>query len=460
MAERGAEVTPDLTFLRRRLVSGGAWAIGGRVAGALIVLGSNALLARILSPQDLGAYFLAMSVVTLGALLGSLGLNGVVVRFVAESMGLNRPARTRRVVGMVSCLGALGAIGVGLVYLLLGNVLARGIFQDPALGAVTGLVAGWIVAMSLQGLLAETFRGFQDIRLATLFGNFGGLVSAGLLLTTLTLLWSLGGQVSLAAVVLLAAGSSCAATLLGGWILRRKVANLPGSSEKSRVAVGEVWRVAWPILVINVTLFVLAQADLWIVGAFLPQEEVAVYGAAVKLVLLVATPLVVVNAVAPPLIAEMYAQGKRRELERILRAVATLAGAPAFLVFAAYILLGGPLLGLVFGDYYREGAFVLALLALGQLASVFTGACVFTLIMTGHQLMTMTITAACGVLVVLAGMLLVREYGIAGVAAATAAGQALQNILALLGARFATGMWTHVGLDNLTRLLRAARTGG
>jgi O-antigen/teichoic acid export membrane protein len=40
-------------------------------------------------------------------------------------------------------------------------------------------------------------------------------------------------------------------------------------------------------------------------GAFRPHTEVAVYGAASRLVILVAMPLVIVNSVVPPLIAGM-----------------------------------------------------------------------------------------------------------------------------------------------------------
>jgi O-antigen/teichoic acid export membrane protein len=63
--------------------------------------------------------------------------------------------------------------------------------------------------------------------------------------------------------------------------------------------------VSWPMWVTNITLFVGTQTDIWIVGAFRSQEEVAIYGAAVKLVLMVALPLQIVSTVVPPLITEM-----------------------------------------------------------------------------------------------------------------------------------------------------------
>src|SRR5918998_3851753 len=158
-------------LLKRRLLSGSAWAFGGKILVALAGLISSALLARLLTPQALGAYFLAYSILNVGTSLGQLGLTGTVVRLVAEGMGLNLFGRVRRVISVVLGVGTLGALGVGLAYLLLGDELAKAVFNAPALGAITGLVAGWIMVVKLQGLLAETFRGFHDIRLATILGG-------------------------------------------------------------------------------------------------------------------------------------------------------------------------------------------------------------------------------------------------------------------------------------------------
>jgi O-antigen/teichoic acid export membrane protein len=158
------------------LLSGGAWAFVGKVFTALAQLAATALLARLLSPQDLGAYFLAFSVVTVGSMMGTVGMGQAGVRFVAQSVGLKQYARTRRVVGMTVAVGALGSLGVGFAYLLFGPALGSDLFRAPALVATTGLVAGWVTVTSLQYLLAETFRGLRDIRLTFVFG---GSVSGG-----------------------------------------------------------------------------------------------------------------------------------------------------------------------------------------------------------------------------------------------------------------------------------------
>jgi O-antigen/teichoic acid export membrane protein len=436
-------------------MSGGAWSSGGRVVTAFTALATNAILARLLSPQDLGVYFLAFSLVQVSALLGSLGLEQAVVRFVAESVGLNQFERARRSLVGALVLGALGALGVGAVYLFLGRTIADILFHAPGLVAATWLVAGWIVVMTLQALLAGGFRSFHDHRSSTIFG---GLTTGGLLTAFLGMLWLLDNQSSLTVTLLLAVGSSFANVLLAGWLLRRKVASLPTSgAESPPVRIGTILRVALPLSVTSLTVFGLAQADLLIIAAFRPPEEVAIYGAAVRAVFMVAMPLIAITAVAPPLIAELYSQGRKRELERTLRAAATLAGIPAILVLASFLFFGGPILALVFGDYYRQGATILMLLSLAQLVNVWSGLNITILAYTGHQTIMMLITVASSLLIIVAGLGAVGPYGATGVAVTAAVGISVYNVVLWLVARRKTGLWTHVGFGGFFEAIRATR---
>ncbi len=452
-----------LATLRRRLLSGSAWALGGKVATTLSGLATMALLARLLSPQDLGAYFLAMSVVITGATVGSLGINHVAVRFVAESMGSNQYLRARHVVGKIVRIGVLGALAAAAIYLALGNLLGNGVFHVPALASATGLIALWIAAVALQGVMADILRGFQDIRLATIFsgpttGIGNGPASGILLAVCVFVLWLVGGRTSLATVVLLAAASVGLCVLLASWFVADKVVSLPQQGDKDAIETRQLLHVAWPLLLTSLALFIQTQTDIWIVGAFLPPQEVAIYGAAARIVYFVAVPLAIVNSVVTPFISQLYTQGKKNELEAALRYIATLASVPGFLVASGFLLFGGPVLTLVFGDFYRQAATVLAVLSIGLLVSVWAGSGEVTLIMTGHQTSAMVIAIISATITAAAGLIAVGPYGLTGVAVASSGGWAMQNIFMWLAAKYKTGMWTHVGYIDLMRSLRTEGT--
>ena len=455
--------------LKRRLLSGGAWAFGGRILVALAGLISSALLARLLTPQALGTYFLAYSILNVGTSLGQLGLTETVVRLVAEGMGLNLFGRVRRVIGVVLGVGTLGALGVGLAYLLFGNDLAQAVFNAPALAAITGLVAGWITVGTLQGLLGETFRGFHDVRLATILGGqttggqTTGSATLALLTASLFLLWLVNGQGTLATVLLLAICSGAVNTLVAGWLLNRRVAKLPpqtpeeGRKVDPKKVLREVLSISLPLLIVTLFMMVRSYGDIWVLGAFLPQRELALYGAAKRLVTVVTMPMAIVAAVTPPLIAEMYSQGRREDLERTLRSTATLTGIPAWVASMGCIFFAGPILGLVYGNYYREGAIVLALLSIGLFASVCAGSCGIVLAYTGHQKTLMVITIASSAATLIAMIATVQPYGIIGVAISVAASQVLQNGIVLLVVKHKTGMWTHIGFRGISQPWRITR---
>lgn len=438
--------------LKGHLLSGGAWALGGLVITAVTGLVVNVLLARLLNPEELGAYFIIVSLISVATLLAQLGMNYTVVRLVAESLGKGQLRLARIAVLSVLRYGALGAFVVaGILNLGLGQWLAHRIFNSTLIGEMVGLAAVWVVVATFQNLMAESFRGFHDIRLASIFGgsvSFGGPFTIAISTIILALLWVIKGHSNLAQVLISFIVAGFISALIAGLWLGGKLRFMEGDGN---LQTREIWAMAWPLLITNLTLFVITQADIWVLGSFRSQEEVAIYGAAFRLAMLVSMPLIIVNAVMPPLIADMYAQGKRAELERTLRMTATLSGIPALMVVLIFAAFGSPILELVYGGYYREGAVVLALISIGQLVNVWAGSCGFTLIMTGNQVTTMGITVVCGFLTIAGALWLVKDYGAFGVASVAATTMILQNFLMLLFAKKKTGMWTHARLSFLNK---------
>lgn len=442
--------------LRRRLLSGSAWALGGKIGAAMIGLVTNGVLTRLLTKQEFGVYLLAFSIISLGAVIGSLGLPKTVLRFVAESMTLGQPGRARRAIYTALGLGVVGTLGISLAYLfIVGDLVSRYLFESSALVAVIGLTAGWMAISTMQEIMAETFRGFHDIRMATLFGGLAtggksaGLIMRVMLLACLALLaLTSGWDADLRTVMLASIGSGAASALLAAVFLHKRITSLGTQGADDPISTKDTLRDAFPIVLISLTSFVLlSAADLWILGVFRSQEEVGLYGAASRLVTLIAMPLLITNLVLPPIIAEMYAQGRTVALERTLRSFSTLSGVPSLLVLTVFMLLGGPILGVVYGPGYQSAAMVLVLLSAGKLAAVWAGSCGAVLQFTGHQGSMLRVNLLTSPLFIIGALLLVRDYGPIGVAGMTAAITVLQNAALVLVAKRKTGMWTHVSLS-------------
>ena len=451
------------SVLRRRLLSGSTWALGGKIGAAVIGLVTTSLLTRLLTTTEVAVYLLAFTIISVGAVIGSLGLPKTVLRFVAESMTLGQPGRARRAIYTALGLGVLGALCIGLAYLfIVGDFVSRHFFHSSALVAVIGLTAGWMAISALQEILAEAFRGFHDIRMATLFGGLAtggksaGLIMRVMLLACLAVVWATSGQTDLRTVMLASVGSGAASSLLAALFLHKRISSLDTQGMENPVSAKEELRDAFPMLLISLTSFILlSAADLWILNYFGSKDEVAVYGVASRLVAFISMPLLLTNLVLPPIIAEMYAQGRTSQLERTLRSFSTLSGVPSLSVLIVFMLLGGPLLGLVYGARMfppgslaiQQGATVLVLLSAGKLAAVWAGSCGAVLQFTGHQGSMLRINLLTSPLFIVGALLVVRDYGPIGVAGMTAAITVVQNAALVLVARRKTGMWTHVSLS-------------
>jgi O-antigen/teichoic acid export membrane protein len=199
------------------------------------------------------------------------------------------------------------------------------------------------------------------------------------------------------------------------------------------------------MFVTSAMLIVISQADLWIVAKFLPTEQVAIYGAAVRLVQLVMVPMLVVNAVLPPFVASLYREGRLAELEGVVRLAAAAGFLPALCIWLVFSLAGVPILELLYGPHYRAGATTLALVSAGQVLNGLAGGSAVVLMMTGHQFSLMCISIVCSALLVAGSLALVETYGMVGIATATGVSVALHGLLCLLWVKQKTGIWTCFG---------------
>ena len=150
-------MNPPRRSLHRRLVSGGAWVIACQISIAIIGLLTNMLLARLMSPGEMGSYFLLVNLVTIASALGLLGQGTVVVRLLSESIALAEPGRARQALSLVLRVGFLSALAVGLLVGTVGRPLIDNIITSPRIELLVALAGFWIFVRSVQRLLGESF---------------------------------------------------------------------------------------------------------------------------------------------------------------------------------------------------------------------------------------------------------------------------------------------------------------
>lgn len=429
---------------------GGIWVLVGRVYSSMLALALVAILTRNLSQSDMGVYFLSLSLANFLALLAQAGLPDTLLRFISEAFGKKQEDRVRYTVVQGLLIAAIISLVVASIfYFGVGKWLAITLFRSKALAQVVGWIAIWMILLTIQKLFSEIFRAFQDIPGAVLFGG-GVTVTLSVIFLTLGWLWNAIHTLSAVFPLILTAGSINAFVSIL-W-LQKRMNILPSKKAVHPKIYGKLIRHSIPLLINTLTLFVMMQADIWILKIYYPNSEVAIYGAAARLMLLTALPLAMLNALVPPIIARMNVQGRKVELEKILRQTNTWVAVPALMILAMFMIGGGALMKLLFGDGYQQGGTILILLSIGNAVNVLSGSCGYVLVMTGHRKAMMFISIISASVSVFGALLLVRNFGKEGVAFAVMTANIVQQILMLLTAKSLSGIWTHFSIREFVKI--------
>ena len=112
-------------------------------------------------------------------------------------------------------------------------------------------------------------------------------------------------------------------------------------------------------------LILLTHAEIWIMGYLRAPEEVAAFALVARLALLVSFPLIIMNSLLPPLIAELYAKEDFMKMEHMLRISAGLTTLCSAVIFLALLMFGDWLPRFLFGDYYAGNWNIMMVLAVG-----------------------------------------------------------------------------------------------
>jgi O-antigen/teichoic acid export membrane protein len=410
--------------LAEKLLRGGIWVLLGKIIIGLSSLLISAILARLLTPEELATYFLVFSLITFITFLVHLGLPHSIIRFIAEPIAKGQPARAKSAI-LKSLLLVCMAYTIAVLFLLGGgwSWISSQMTNPTYVSSIMLIGIFWILPLTLQNLLAEIFRGFNSVVLATVFG---GLITSILSLLAFGTLFWLSGHSSLNQIIQFSALAASGSVIVAATFLTRRIQTL--ESRGQSIGFGEILTVSMPLWASSLFLFVISQADIWILAQFRPQEEVAIYGAAARLAMLTSMPLLVVNSIVPPIMARLYAQGMHSRLEVILRSMATFTGVPLGLTVLVILPFGSIILSMIFGSYYSVGWMAFSLLCAGHIVNVLMGSSGYLLVQAGRQKLLLTITLINGIISILISIFAVRVAGYNGLAAATMIGIILQSL--------------------------------
>ncbi|MFW2439355.1 MAG: oligosaccharide flippase family protein [Arenicellales bacterium] len=435
----------------QRLLQGGLIAVIGKSAVAIGVVLVNALVARLLTPEETGLFMLALSIVTVAAVIADFGFGKTLLRTIPDAIANGDNVRALSHIRHVFIAGSLTILATAVILVSpFGVWMAGKLSHGTLLGELMPLVALWLIVTVVISLLAEICRGFHHIAAAIFFGGaLTGLGNILIVLFPLCIAWYLSVEISLKQVISL---FIVAGIILGVLATLKLLKRLKGQDGTADSSIKRLFAMAWPFWVSSLALILLTHAEIWVLGYMRPPDEVAAFALVGRLALLVSFPLIIVNSVLPPLISELYAKENIKKMEHMLRISAGLTTLCSLVIFLALLMLGDWLPRVLFGDYFSGNWNIMMILAAGWLFHVWAGSGGFVLNMTDNQRSAMMINLVAGLFTLLVGLWLTSLYGGLGMAIASSSGLVLVNVLMLLVIRYRLNIRIYSGLTGLQDL--------
>ena len=416
----------------RRLVSGGSWAMVGKIATYPLGLLLTMLLARLLTSDEVGAYFLAMSIVMLSAAIVQAGVPVSMSKQLAHALATDNPAQARCVIqtGIV----VFGLLGIAAWFAYTGTPgqwLLDGLTDAEPLVDTLHWIGAMVVLFAAVGYCCESLRGFSRLAAASLLDQ--QLLQRLLLLIALAIAMAASSELALDDVLSVAAGAALVAAIVGTLLVGQSVRQLSDGGQ--RIGAHTVIREAPAFFLVRANNWLLNSAAVLLIGFFRPLDEAALFGAANITALLVIAPWQVVSAATGPTTVTLYAKGHRDLMVTTARSAAALATIPALILAAVSWLFGAEILALLFTSHYAAAAAMLTILACGRATASLFGLPMMLLSMTQHQQLVLRLLLFTSILTVAGYLFAVTRYGACGVAVVSAVSAALQGLLMFVAAR-------------------------
>lgn len=382
------------------------------------------VLARALPVEELGYYFLIVTITGLLALFSALGLDYGLIRYVAIYSGQSDAVAVRKTwrTGVIIAVPA-GFVSAFALYFLAPTLSAH-MFEGSQI-AVSGLR---ILSISIPILIAArlfnaTTQGLHKMQYHVYSRDFGEQLSK-LVLSVLVL--ALGA--SLLGVLwanLLSVVIALLLSLVFALMVLPKTDMVAGNEPGQA---GILLRYSLPIAFSSIVSSMMFKINTLLLGVLGTSTEVAYYGVADKVAVFGGKINFAFATVFAPIISDLWSRKMVKELSGLFRTIVRWIFTLSLPIFIFLILFADGVMS-IFGSNFVAGSTALIFLALGQLVANSTGAMALMVLMSGHSTMELiNLLLALAVNTILC-FLLIPTWGLVGAALASMVAFTIVNLV-------------------------------
>lgn len=367
--------------------------------------------------DDFGLWSLIQATIGLLGLM-DMGFSTSVVKYVAEARGQKDDRRLAQLTATFFWqYAAIGFMTLGAVLLFLPflpSVMGVPV-EKAATAQIVFALIGLRAAQGLPlGLFAGILVGYQQQLLSNIC-RVSGTASYGLLAW-----WALSVSPTIETLAWVALGTGLAANIMSVAFCLRRAPGLslsPGNFKWSllrEISTFSLW-----FFLIQISLLIATRVDTIIVNAFLPLAAVAVYTVAIRVAEKASSLCRQLSNTLTPVIAELKGAGEESNIRAVFLKGSMLATAASIPLLGGLAWMAEDVVVVWMGEEFRAATIPCQLLLAAAFVGVIHGTSENVLSMTGHQRFLALATLGGQVLNLVLTLLLVRQWGLVGVAAAT-----------------------------------------
>ncbi|MFH0818166.1 MAG: flippase [Candidatus Micrarchaeota archaeon] len=358
----------SLSNEEREVAKGSFWGLAGSMVLKLVSFVYAVILARSFNVDDIGVFYLALSIIYVLSIFSDLGMNSTFARYVPFFIGRGEKQKTYTLLRAAYTFSGSLSLFYGIALFLSSGLLAN-IFKSPALGEMMQIMSIFALLNTFFVLNTAFLGGLKKIKENVILNNFQNAIK---LVLTVVLYYFMGP----AAVVIPLAFvlSYVFFALLSFYYVRRSVLEIetgfsaPSMREQADI-IKETMAFGITLSIIATIWGIFNYTDRLMMGYMLPSDTAAstigIYSMAVSLGTIVLIFPSSIIAIFMPVITELYGKNKRAEMLSISKTALRWCIFSMVPITITLITFPGELLQTLYGTAYLPGATVLVVFAVG-----------------------------------------------------------------------------------------------
>lgn len=421
----------EISTHAKEVAKGSVWGLLGNLTVKFSSFLYTILIARAASQNDVGIFYLCLSIITIITIFSDLGLSGSITRYLPFFEGKGQKAKIKWLIDLgfkiIFIVGFLASVFVFLAADLIGDF-----YHNPSLPEGLRIFSSFLLVHNIFRLYMSLLVGKADMKNSQLLSN---IQNFGKFVITLFLFYIFG---------------SSPLTLIAGYTLSHAVAVLflfpkirtltaeffeTGGNISTTEFTTDILPLGIMITAIGSFTLILSSADRLIMGILMDpiqiNELIAVYSLSTSLAVSLGIFYGSVTGIFMPVISRLIGKGDFKEVNSVMQTAqrwSLFITIPVAIIFVAF---SSDMLRIFYGASYQSGWLVLSIFSVGMLVSTIPAVISSALVANRRADIELIITAFVAIVNVILCFAFIPLLGIAGAALATLVGIGVGAILTI-----------------------------